>query len=727
MVCKKENDMHLKYLQIVNYKNLKSTRFEFKPGSNTIIGENDAGKSNAMNALRILLDDSYYYNEKRLKESDFSYALDDWKGHWIIISAYFDEITADEKKEDVCKEIIPQNEDQNFLKSYIRCDGLNYGTVTLFIRPNKMKRKELASAKTKAEFEAIRNGITLIDYDFCYTARSQADFTNLETYKCVVGDIDNFKYTDPDNDDLSTLGTPITILDIWRHISIVYIDALRDVQSELHKPKNPIRRIVDTIQSEIAEKDVETIKDKIRELNETISGVAQVADIGEHINGKLQEMIGMVYSPDIMLESQLRDDMNSLSKYLTMLPASQEDINQLGLGHLNIIYIALKLVEFEFNRRHELLNIMIIEEPEAHIHTHIQKTLFDNLGLSKDYTQVLMTTHSTHLSEVSEIQRVNVLKAEKNITTVMRPTNGLDGFGLNVLKLKAVSLVTSLERYLDAKRSVLLFSKGVILVEGDGEEILIPHLVKKALGITLDELGVGLVNVGSVGFENVAALFDEKRLQRYCAIITDLDVQVSGAEHQKPQAAKQGQSRKDKLDKLFNDNEYINSYFAPHTLEIDFADIEKNRCYIEPIIEIAYPEEGLKVTTRTQNVKEKYKKNLYGTESERYDALSVILGRVKKGWYATLLSDLVDAEVVIPEYILGAIAFASKEVISTNIKVKMIQYSLKKYQEDENTLIIKSMLESAKREKDYENIINEFSMRFSDDMVSKLIEEYEWV
>lgn len=718
--------MYLKYLQIINYKNLKSTRFEFRSGSNTIIGENDAGKSNAMTALRILLDDTYYYNEKRLKESDFSYFLNDWKGHWIIISAYFDEITADEKKEDVCKEIIPQNEDQNFLKSYIRCDGLNYGTVTLFIRPNKMKRKELASAKTPVEFEAIRNGITLIDYDFCFTARSQADFTNLETYKCVVGDIDNSKYTDPDNDDLSVLGTPITILDIWRHISIVYIDALRDVQSELHKPKNPIRRIVDTIQSEIAEKDVETIKDKIRELNETISGVAQVADIGEHINSKLQEMIGMVYSPDIMLESQLRDDMNSLSKYLTMLPASQKDINQLGLGHLNIIYIALKLVEFEFNRRHELLNIMIIEEPEAHIHTHIQKTLFNNLGLSKDYTQVLMTTHSTHLSEVSEIQRVNVLKAEKNITTVMRPTNGLDGFGVNVLKLKAVSLVTSLERYLDAKRSVLLFSKGVILVEGDGEEILIPHLVKKALGITLDELGIGLVNVGSVGFENVAALFDEKRLQRYCAIITDLDVQVSGAEHQKPQAAKQGQSRKDKLDKLFKDNEYVNSYFAPHTLEIDFADIEKNRRYIEPIIEIAYPEEGLKVTTRTQNVKEKYKKDLYGNESERYDALSVILSRVKKGWYATLLSDLIDAEVVIPMYILEAIASASREVISTNIKVKMIQHSLKKYQDDENTLIIKNMLKSAKKDKDYENIINKFCGKFSDDMVSKLIMEYEW-
>ncbi|MCX4366204.1 MAG: AAA family ATPase [Bacilli bacterium] len=718
--------MYLKYLQIINYKNLKSTWFEFRAGSNTIIGENDAGKSNAMNALRILLDDTYYYNEKRLKESDFSYGLDDWKGHWIIISAYFDEITDVEKKEEICKEIIPQDENQNFLKLYIRCDGLNYGTVTLLIRPNKMKRKELASAETNEAFNTIRKGITLTDYDFCYTARSQADFTDPEVYKSIVGNINNSQYIDPDNDDLSLLGTPITILDIWRHVSIVYIDALRDVQSELHKPKNPIRRIVDTIQSEIAKDDIEAIKEKIRELNDTISGVAQVADIGEHINSKLQEMIGMVYSPDIMLESQLRDDMNSLSKYLTMLPASQEDINQLGLGHLNIIYIALKLVEFEFNRRHELLNIMIIEEPEAHIHTHIQKTLFDNLGLSKDYTQVIMTTHSTHLSEVSEIQRVNVLKAEKNITTVMRPTNELDGFGEGVLRLKAVSLVTSLERYLDAKRSVLLFSKGVILVEGDGEEILIPHLVKKALGITLDELGIGLVNVGSVGFENVAALFDKKRLQRYCAIITDLDVQVSGANHQKTQAEQQGNSRKDKLSELFKDNEYVCSFFAPHTLEIDFANIEKNRKYIKPIIEIAYPEDGLKVTTKTQNIKEKYEKDLYGSEAERYDALSVIVGRVKKGWYATLLSDLIDVEVVIPKYILEAIAFASREVICLNIKLKMIQYSLQKYEGNENALMIKNMLESAKNDTDYENIINEFSMRFDNDIVSELIGEYEW-
>ena len=99
---------------------------------------------------------------------------------------------------------------------------------------------------------------------------------------------------------------------------------------------------------------------------------------------------------------------------------------------------------------------------------------------------------------------------------------------------------------------------------------------------------------------------------------------------------------------------------------------------------------------------------------------------MKKGWYATLLSELIDAEVVIPMYILQAIASASREVISTNIKVKMIKHSLKKYQDDENALTIKNMLEAAKRDKDYENIINEFSEKFSEDMVSKLIVEYEW-
>ena len=74
--------MYLNHFQVVNYKNLRATHFSFVEGVNTIIGENDSGKSNAMTALRILLDDSYYYNTKRLKDNDFSDTLNNWK-HYI--------------------------------------------------------------------------------------------------------------------------------------------------------------------------------------------------------------------------------------------------------------------------------------------------------------------------------------------------------------------------------------------------------------------------------------------------------------------------------------------------------------------------------------------------------------------------------------------------------------------------------------------------------------------
>ena len=83
--------------------------------------------------------------------------------------------------------------------------------------------------------------------------------------------------------------------------------------------------------------------------------------------------------------------------------------------HQKIDTIPMKLVEFEVNRNRELLNIMIIEEPEAHIHTHIQKTLFNNLQVAHTYTQVVMSTHSTHLSEVSDLSFIMSDSYIKNI------------------------------------------------------------------------------------------------------------------------------------------------------------------------------------------------------------------------------------------------------------------------------------------------------------------------
>lgn len=679
--------MYLKYLQIKNYKNLTSARFEFSKGANTIIGENDAGKSNAMTALRILLDSSFYYNSKRLKESDFSDSLGDWRGHWIIISAFFDEITAADKENEVCAELTPESENTDFLRSYVRCAGNDYGVVTLFIRPNKKVRRDLATATSREVFDELRGKIKLSDYEFYYTSRAQTDFTDPAMYAAIVGDPNNGFYINPDDSNLALTGSPVNILSIWEHISLTFIDALRDVESELHKPKNPIKRIFDVIQGELEECSINTIKSEIHTLNQSISGIGQVADIGGKLNHKLQDIVGLVYSPEIVIESKLKEDITSIAKHLSVSPKNQEDIDLLGLGHLNILYIALKLVEFEYNRNHEILNIMIIEEPEAHIHTHIQKALFDNLKVSSEYTQVIMTTHSTHLSEVSSIAKVNIIKPNNGISTVMRPTNMLDQFGTDNLELKDVSLSTCLERYLDAKRSVLLFSKGVILIEGDGEEILIPTLIKKALGISLDEIGIGLINVGSVAFENIACIFSPERLQRYCAIVTDYDAGVPGAEKSNSEAEKRGISRKAKLDRLFSANPWVSTYYAPHTLEVDFANIDQNHRYIESVISTHYSQ---------QTTIDTHKANLSKSEATRYDSVLTIAKGIGKGWYATLLASYLDYEVIIPDYLIGALAFASQEIVTNNILQKMAINILHNYKQTEQQISLRKEFENAK-------------------------------
>lgn len=706
--------MYLKYVQIVNFKNLKNARFEFAKGANTIIGENDSGKSNALTAIRILLDDNYYYNTKRLKETDFSYALGDWKGHWIIISAFFDEISNEDKYNEFCAELTPEQENIDFLKSYIRCADKEFGTVSLFIRPCRAKRAELAEAAQNGTFEAVRSQIKLSDYEFYYTSRSQADFTDENIYKSIVGDICADQYVNPEDDDQSVLGSKIDIMNVWQHISTVFIDALRDVESELRKPKNPIRQIIDTIEGNIEETDIDDIKRKISELNQKISHVPQVSDIGSQVNQKLLEMIGAIYSPEIKLESRLKEDFATLARYLTISPSNQKNIDLLGLGHLNILYIAMKLVEFEVNRNRELLNIMIIEEPEAHIHTHIQKTLFNNLQVTHTYTQVVMSTHSTHLSEVSDIEKVNVMKkVDEQTSLVMKPTNGLDQFGADVLEYKGIPFSKILSRYLDAKRSVLLFSKGVILVEGDGEEILIPALVKKVLGVSLDEMGIGLINIGSVGFENVACIFDESRLQRKCSIVTDLDVVVDGAKKSSQVAMDRGASRKEKLSCLFDKNPYVNVFYAPHTLEVDFASEERNKQFVYTAIKNTYKDDDV-IERHISAIKS-------GTEAERYDSVMTVASKIKKGWYATLLAETINGRAIIPMYILDAIVFAARDILSEKLLWKMVQYSFEQCDLGNDFEDLRAAFKDAKSSKEIQETIKKFCDKFPDNMFSLFI------
>ena len=76
---------------------LRDVDLDLMPGEiHALLGENGAGKSNILRAIRLLLDDNMVRAAYRLEESDFSRALDQWKGHWIIISIEFEDLSQDE-------------------------------------------------------------------------------------------------------------------------------------------------------------------------------------------------------------------------------------------------------------------------------------------------------------------------------------------------------------------------------------------------------------------------------------------------------------------------------------------------------------------------------------------------------------------------------------------------------------------------------------------------------
>lgn len=88
--------MFIRKVALVNYRNFKGANFYFDKGINTIIGENASGKTNLFRAIRLLLDSSMPRYTLKLQEGDFNRSIGEWRGHWIIISAEFDDIAKDE-------------------------------------------------------------------------------------------------------------------------------------------------------------------------------------------------------------------------------------------------------------------------------------------------------------------------------------------------------------------------------------------------------------------------------------------------------------------------------------------------------------------------------------------------------------------------------------------------------------------------------------------------------
>lgn len=658
--------MHISKLSLVNYRNFANTKLLFKKGINTIIGENGSGKTNLFRAVRLLLDDSMLRSAHRLDERDFYRGLGEWQGHWIIISLEFEEISQDEAIQSL------------FLHGAGNIAG---GTVTkatynLIFRPKTEIRLQLSKLKKgdKAGLHAILAPLTIGDYETLFTGKSEADFNDEAFYQQMVGDFENVKF----NEELEfpAIGCKIpVILSVSKEISFTFVQALRDVVADFQNNRtNPLFTLLKSKSGEIDPVLFQPIADLVKGLNSSIEKLPDVQSVRADITETIKDAAGETYSPSsLSIKSDLSEEAAQLFQSLKLFVGESEEeyegaIHELSLGGANLIYLTLKLLEFKYQKaKQSFANFLLIEEPEAHIHTHIQKTLFDKLNYSD--TQIIYSTHSTHISEVSNVENINILGRHAGRCEAYQPATGL-----------GKAEIGNIQRYLDAVRSNLLFAKSVILVEGDAEEILIPILVKKVLGVSLDELGISLINIRSTGFQNVAVLFHETRIKKKCSIVTDLDASIINTT---PDAADSeatckfkakckgsqevGIARKTTLETFVSGNPWTSVFFAPNTFEVDFI-TAGNADKVVAILDEVYKDAKTIATAKAEL--ESKDIALYGRR------VLTMAGHEGKGWFAVLLGKKIDHQTIIPGYILAAIFFAHSN-ISTELWFNILSYRVR--------------------------------------------------
>lgn len=235
---------------------------------------------------------------------------------------------------------------------------------------------------------------------------------------------------------------------------------------------------------------------------------------------------------------------SELPDILKQLDLILED-NKSGLGSLNLLCMAAELLLF--TEQTKGLKLTLIEELEAHIHPQLQLRLIDYFDREQNFGQFILTTHSITLGATIPLKKLIVMMNNKALPMDEEST------------LCTEQDYKFLNRFLDATKANLFFAKGLLLVEGDAENLLIPTIAK-IIGRDLHRYGVSVVNIGSTAYKRYINIFKRKNGELFgmpISIVSDLDVRSIEYYNEQKDAKKVyhiSENIKKKLSENYNDD-----------------------------------------------------------------------------------------------------------------------------------------------------------------------------
>jgi len=509
--------MKITKVEVHNYRLLKDFSIDLESELSLVVGKNNCGKTSLLSIMDRFLNSSHLFSYNDFNLS-FLYELREiikadisgsYSNQGIILKLCID-YSKEDNLANISKLMMDLDPDNNkiilqfeYILTLNELEKIKKDFAE-FSKQEKNKTKDLTfflKNNYQKYFQLLKKTVD---------PKNEANFIDLENEKISLKDVINYKFIKA-NRDVSNKDSDKSLSSLSSNI-YEKIEANEEHQSKIDEFKDKLHETDDS-------------------LNEVYSGIFQ------SVIEKVRKFGGI--KPDdtkISITSTLqhKDILKANTTVLYNHGSDELPENYNGLGYMNLINmifeIEIKVNEFKRGKGETPadINLLFIEEPEAHTHPQMQFIFIKNIkDLLKDGVdtnhklQYIVSTHSSHIVSESDFDDIKYLKIENN-SVVARNLKGLekeyetDGETQNYKFLK---------QYLTLHRAELFFADKAVLVEGDTERILVPAIMKKIdqdneTDTPLLSQNISIIETGSYShiFEKFIDFIGVKSL-----IITDID------------------------------------------------------------------------------------------------------------------------------------------------------------------------------------------------------------
>lgn len=667
--------MYIEKIYIRNFRKIgdKGLFFNCNKGVNIILGENNVGKSAVIDAIRLALSAGEYRNRLYVKPTDFHINKYGEQAKIINIDVYFDELTSDQAT-----------------AFYMLTNGKNLNKAELHIEYSSyIDKKGIQRVREDIKGGPALNNVPREVYD-------NINLLYLAALRDAAYDLRPSKNSQLANILFSVAKTD----DDKKRITNIFKNANEEAAKD-----SSIKSVETIINKNLLniEKDELQEKVKVSLVSPSFDSIASLMRIN-YIDNKMlkipiKEMEAFIRELDIEKKSfkgknicrriantedlsvnleqmlQYEEYRELYNRLIHLIKNVNSDIAQNGLGYNNILHMATSLGDLQEKPIDEEISVLLVEEPEAHLHPQLLDLLFGFFRkANKDAKiQLFITSHSPTLVAKADIDSIHILNFQDDDCSIVS------------IKKTALSDTDklALKRYLDVTKSQMFFAKRVIFVEGISEAILLSEFAK-LLGKPFDKYSVEIVNINGVAFEPFAKLFirmeNMDSLSMPSAIISDDDKCTNSDDAHRIKKAERVYSKidvdslVDKLDKgaishraeklLDYDSDEIHVELAEKTLEYELAKIKENVPLLLEVLNEEHSEIKQDIEKRVNLENSNGEKNEFYETEEKIALRIWVAIQDCKGSFAQRLANEIskieskertDVSFSVPDYIRRAI------------------------------------------------------------------------